>query len=297
MINLDTVSTKLQVVTGAAVAATVCHASFVDLTTATGAIAADATNTTWSTAATTDVVAAPASGVVRNVKMLVVRNTHATSPNSITIQHTDGSVVVPLWSGTLAAGWSVVINEQGLVQVFSAAGLVINPSSFGAVYNNSTASVSAGYATDTYLSGSAILIPAQRPKVGTIYRCRWDMAKTAAGTATPIAILRYGVNGSTADTALATFTFGAGTAAADTGFFEINAHYRTVGSGTAAVVQATIHLTNLSATGIASTLKTYTVTSAGHDSTTANTYLGVSFNGGASFSGTNTQVLASIENI
>jgi hypothetical protein len=39
--------------------------------------------------------------------------------------------------------------------------------------NSSTSTVSAGYATDTYLAGSAIVIPAAGLwKVGTIYRCR-----------------------------------------------------------------------------------------------------------------------------
>src|SRR6266446_3421873 len=50
--------------------------------------------------------------------------------------------------------------------------------------NASVATVSAGYAADTYLAGSAIAIPAAGGwRVGTIYNCSFDMVKTAAGVA------------------------------------------------------------------------------------------------------------------
>lgn len=298
MINLDTTLSTLQVVTGAAVANTVVHASHVDLTLATGAIVANADNTTISTAATTNVVPAPASGVTRNVKFLTVRNTNAATSNTITIQTTDGTNVVPLWFGILGPGMQVSINEFGQVTVFSAGGIQLGPLASGSLTNQSVTSVSAGFATDTYLAGSQILIPTQRPRIGTRLRVRFDMTKTAAGTATPIVTLRYGTLGTTGDAALCTFTFGAGTAAADTGIFEVNAVYRSVGTGTTAVLQGICDLTsNLATTGMSSTIKAVANTSAGHDSTTANTYLGLSFNGGTSFSGTNTTVVTELINI
>ncbi len=299
MIILGHTTSKVQVVTGAAVAAIVSHASFIDINQSTLAVVApDETNTSISTATTTDVVAAPASGYSRNLKFLNVRNTNASTSCAVTIQHTDGTTVAPLWYGILGPGMQVQINELAQVSVFSAGGILLGPLSSGSLFNASTSTVSAGYASDTYLAGSSILIPAQRPRVGTRYRCYFDMTKTAAGTATPIVTLRYGTAGSVSDTALATFTFGAGTAAADTGIFYLDCIYRSVGSGTSAVIAGNVSLTsNLSTTGLSNAVKARVATSSSHDSTTANTYLGVSFNGGTSFSGTCTFVAAELLNL
>jgi hypothetical protein len=105
-----------------------------------------------------------------------------------------------------------------------------------------------------------------------------------------------GTLGTTADAAVLTLTFGAGTAAADTGLFDVLVTFRTVGSGTSAVVQGIARCTHhLAATGLVSTGASGTGimlgTSAGFNSTTQ-TIIGLSVNGGAAFSGTNTLVQA-----
>src|SRR6184192_1030746 len=82
-------------------------------------------------------------------------------------------------------------------------GIITYPSS---LYNASVAAVSAGYAADTYVAGSSIVIAAGDWKVKGIYRCRFDMTKTAAGLATPIITVRIGTAGTTADAAIITFT-------------------------------------------------------------------------------------------
>jgi hypothetical protein len=151
------------------------------------------------------------------------------------------------------------------------------------------------FATDTYLVGSAIAVPSTGFLAGARYWCRFDMTKTAAGTATPTVIVRIGTAGAVADTAILTFTFAAGTAAVDTGTFEVNAHFRTVGAGTVAVVVGLCECRHaLAATGLVSTGASgnglLSVVSSGFDSTVAGTTIGVSFNGGASFAGTNTLV-------
>lgn len=149
--------------------------------------------------------------------------------------------------------------------------------------NHSTAAQGAGFATDTYLTGSNVAIPSGYPVVGTSYRLWFSVSKTAAGTATPILIVRYGTAGSTADTARLTFTFGAGTAAVDRGILEVLATFRTVGSGTSAVLQGTARLTsNLTTTGLSNAVKALEVTSGGFDSTVASSIIGASYNGGAS---------------
>jgi hypothetical protein len=108
--------------------------------------------------------------------------------------------------------------------------------------------------------------------------------------------VRTGTAGTTADTSRGTPTLSAGTAATDTGVFEVWAFFRSVGSGTSAVLQMGLALQGQPTTGLSSLLKGAVVTSSGFDSTTAGLGIGVSFNGGASFSGTNTFVLSKLEN-
>ena len=149
---------------------------------------------------------------------------------------------------------------------------------------NQSVVVKSGFSTDTYLTGSFILFP-NAPKVGTTYRLIFDVTKTAAGTATPIITIRTGTLGTTSDTSRCAFTFGAGTAIADTGIFEVICTFRTVGASTAAVIQGISRLTsNLTTTGLSNAKKAVVVTSTGFDSTTANLGIGASYNGGTSAS-------------
>lgn len=165
-----------------------------------------------------------------------------------------------------------------------------------------TASVStpgAGFASDTYLAGSGIAIPNGRLKATTIYRCTFDVTKTAAGVATPIINVRIGTAGTTADTSRGTHTFAAQTAAIDNGLFDFIAVFRTVGSGTSAVLQSRCALThNLSITGLSTGVSPITTaTSAGFDSTPNGSIIGLSLNGGTSAAFTITTVEAELVNL
>lgn len=165
----------------------------------------------------------------------------------------------------------------------------------------STAAVAGGYSSDTYLAGSGITIPSGRLPIAakSWYRLVFDMVKTGAGTATPIINIRFGTNGTTADTARLTFTFAVGTAVIDTAIFEVWAHFRTVGATgvLTGIARCTHHLaaTGMTTTG-ASGIAILTVTSSSFDTTVANSIIGASFNGGGSFSGTNTLVQAEWDN-
>lgn len=221
---------------------------------------------------------------VTNANLYVNTNTKA-SPTWTRIGGASGAVLAsPVISGTVTGTYVL-------------GGTPTIPNLLGS--NFSTATVSAGYAADTYLAGSNISMPASGFTAGMRYSCVFDMVKTAAGTATPVVTLRIGTAASTADAAIATFTFAAGTAAADTGTIEVWAHFRTVGAGTSAVLVGTCDIFHaLAATGITSTgasgVGQITVVSSGFDSTIASTKIGLSFNGGASFSGTNTIVEAEL---
>lgn len=164
---------------------------------------------------------------------------------------------------------------------------------------NASVADQTGFAADTYLAGSSVAI-GRSPTAGrATYRCTFDMTKTAAGTATPIIIVRFGTAGAVADTARLTFTFDAGTAAVDTGIFEVVANFRVVGAvATMAGYAECRHA--LAATGLVSTgasghgLKL--ATASAFDATVAASFIGVSFNGGTSFAGTNTLVQAEWDN-
>ena len=169
------------------------------------------------------------------------------------------------------------------------------------VQNQSVAAQGPGFSSDTYLVGSAIAIPNGALKAGTRYHCVFNVTKTAAGVATPIINIRIGTAGSTADASRGTLTFTAQTAVADEGLFELWATFRTVGSGTSAVLQTlVIRPHRLSVTGLGganAVSEPEIATSGGFDSTVANSIIGVSVNGGASAAWTVQLVQAELTNL
>jgi hypothetical protein len=164
------------------------------------------------------------------------------------------------------------------------------------LYNQSVA-LQSGFASDTYLVGSVIAIPASGLKAGTRYHLIFDVSKTGAGVATPIIIIRFGTNGSTGDAALLTFTFLAQTGIADIGTFEVWVIFRTV--GTSAVLQGAGQVRHrLQITGLQNLVSTtLQVTSSGFNSTVANSKIGASVNGGTSAVWTVQLVQAELENL
>lgn len=107
MILLTTITDKLQVITSAALAVDV-HASFLDMTQADPPVVKGTTsgrqNTAISTAATTDILAAPAATTTRNARTLHVRNKSATTPVDVTVQFNQNATLIELHKATLQAG-------------------------------------------------------------------------------------------------------------------------------------------------------------------------------------------------
>jgi len=168
--------------------------------------------------------------------------------------------------------------------------------------NAAVVTPAAGFAADTLLAGSAIAIPAGALKAGTVYRCKFHVTKTAAGTATPIVNVRFGT-GVIGDTARLTFTFAAGTAAIDSGWFEVNVTFNSVGSGTSAVIEGIIELRRATVTAaglVVTTQANITIApaaSGGFDSTIANAVIHLSVNGGTSAAWTIRGVRAELDNL
>ena len=137
-------------------------------------------------------------------------------------------------------------------------------------------------AADTYLTGSPLAVPSHGLQIGTRFRWRMWMTKTAAGTAAPVWNVRFGTAGTIADAARLTFTGPAQTAVVDTGYVTIDAVVRSIG-GAGVVAGVLILNHNLATTGFANlSSPTLQVVSAGFDTTVPNLIVGVSVNPGAS---------------
>lgn len=166
----------------------------------------------------------------------------------------------------------------------------------GGIYNASIASQGAGFASDTYVTSSDLLIPSAGLQAGM--RIRWEISvsKTGAGVATPIYTIRKGAARTTSDTALLAITGPAQTAVIDQAVITVFATLRNVGA--AGVLQGTTYMAhNLAATGFATNAAGMVeATSSSFDTTAAGgQYIGLSINGGASAAWTVTQVQSSLE--
>lgn len=153
----------------------------------------------------------------------------------------------------------------------------------GHVYNFSTASQAPAAATRTYLTGSNIAIPTGKLQIGTMFRWKFNMTKTGAGTAASTFDIAVGTAGTTADTARVSFTKPAGTAVADEAVCEIIATCRGPLSGSGIFVGEFTMIHNLQITGhaVIPCVCVNTISSA-FDVTVANLIVGVCITSGAS---------------
>jgi len=137
-------------------------------------------------------------------------------------------------------------------------------------------------ATLTQILGSLISVPPQGFQVGTVFRWRFNMTKTAGGTAASVFHIRIGTAGTTADGIVATFTTGLGTAAIDTAVVEVTMTIRTLGG--AATVTANLMINhNLAATGwLVIPTACINGTMAAFNSTTAQQFISMTITSGAS---------------
>ena len=165
------------------------------------------------------------------------------------------------------------------------------------VHNVQTAASQAFGNGATYLTGSDCLIPTGKIKAGTKYRCKFNIVKTAAGTAAPVFTVRVGTAGTTADTARATLTMAAQTAVADEGVVELEVIFKA--SGASAVLQAIATLGHrLAATGLStSNHDTKIATSAAFDATVAGLKIGVAIDAGNQAAWTISFVSAELVNL
>ena len=98
-----------------------CQASWADNN--AGTITPGRTNTaSIATATTTTIVAAPGAGKQRSVRHLNIRNNHASTACTVTVNHTDGTNVEVVFKTILAAGKQIVYGENGIWVYYDANG-------------------------------------------------------------------------------------------------------------------------------------------------------------------------------
>lgn len=141
--NLTGTSHKLQIVTVATCDVDVRVSGVLQTS---SAMTPFSSNYNITTSTTTDIVSSPGSGEYKAVNALKIRNEHASDAVSLTLQHTDGSTVAHLWSGTLAAGESMQ-SDGKTFEVLNSAGRPVVSNSGGPVDVQSF--TSAGAATWT----------------------------------------------------------------------------------------------------------------------------------------------------
>src|SRR5689334_24078561 len=117
MLILDTTSALLKLVTSAA-AAVDSHVSYVEHTEAGDDFAAFVQHQLITTAATTTILGSPASGIKRNAKLVNIRNSHASTANTVTVKLTNGTTEVELFKCTLAAGEVLTLSDTGVWFVY-----------------------------------------------------------------------------------------------------------------------------------------------------------------------------------
>lgn len=247
---------------------------------AAGAVTFGRQNTKVSTAATTTIIGSPAASSTRRVKLISITNTHATLTATVTLLHTDGTNANVLESITLLPSERLSYLEETGLRVIGVNGVPRDNTPF-ITGNANTADITAN-AADTYLAGGSLGNIAPRLQAGTFLKWRLRATKTAAGTATPIFNIRYGTAGAVGDTARATITAGAQTAATDTAFMEVDGIFRAAGAS--ASLQMTL---NMSHTGTTAGFQTSAqpqllaaVSGATFDATPAASVIGLSVNPG-----------------
>lgn len=195
-------------------------------------------------------------------------------------------------------------NGNGVVWVDSTASALFFKDDAGKVwgtsYNAATAAQGAGFAADTWVTNSDLLIPSFNVQAKTTFLWTLSASKTGAGIAQPIYVIRTGSLRSTSDTARLTLTGPAQTAIADIGTLQIMVTVRNIGA--ASVWQGTAFWTHRGTAANTTTSGTgFANDSTGHiEGTSASfdtsalpgAYVSLSMNGGTSAAWTLTQVWA-----
>lgn len=168
----------------------------------------------------------------------------------------------------------------------------------GTLLNFSTVAQTPAAGVRTYIDGSKLTVPSTKIQIGTIFRWRFNITKTAAGVAASTFDVAIGILGTTGDAAILSFVKPGGTAAADEGWIEIEVVVRGPLSAAGILSGEFTLIHNLAATGHALIPCVVVNTISGaFDLTTANLFVGLCITSGAADAITIQQVTAEAHNI
>lgn len=195
--------------------------------------------TAISSAATTTIGAGPASGHVRNYKRISLRNKHASTSNTITVEHYNGTLAVQIDKFTLAAGELWVMDEKGVIFHYDTNGAVLASGSPAATDTVAGLLETATQAEMEAASSTAVAVTPGR------LHFHPGVAKAVmftTGTATPVA--------QTPPTYNCTLT--------DTGVGQLTVTFTTAFSGTTAYcVQVNVEIISTTLTAAANVMQGY----------------------------------------
>lgn len=112
MLILSSTSDLIRVVTGSAASVT-CSVAAVDNASGTISVPDTPPIAAITSATTTTIVAAPGSGVQRNVKGIALTNNHATVSTTVVVQRYNGTYTADLMGVTLLPGENCIMDESG----------------------------------------------------------------------------------------------------------------------------------------------------------------------------------------
>jgi hypothetical protein len=150
-------------------------------------------------------------------------------------------------------------------------------------------------ATDTYMTGSNIVIPANAWVAGGQYRCRFEIVKGLVSTAAWSLSIRVGTAGGISDTLIIGGAVATQTAVADTMIVDLCVNIRTIGSAATSAGNLVLTHTapNGAGYGVATPAYAFALAQQATFNSTTATTIGLSFNGGASHNGNVTTLQAS----
>jgi hypothetical protein len=207
-------------------------------------------------------------------------------------------VLISATAAVPSDGTRFLVSDSGVDLVSTGAGIARK---FGHRRNVNTGTQAITAATSTKINGSELAVPAGfNIQVGSVFQWQIVATKTAAGTALRTFFVRLGTNGTTADTAIASFTSAAGTAVADVAYIEIIAVCVSIAANIATFECSFILSHNLASTGWATTgnqVVSPPTTTATLDISTAGLIMSLSLTTGTAEAPTIRQVFAQAFNV
>lgn len=180
MLNLALTTDKISLITSGTPNIAVTASWVDDLS---NAFTPGKTNTAISSATTTDIVPVPGASTIRNVKNIVIRNTHATTANTCTAQYNANGTLYELFKATLAAGEVMMMNDAGVWFVYDTNGGV----KMGASAASDTLAGLVAYAIQSDMETATSNILAVTPGRLKFHPGVAKATMHTTGTATPVA--------------------------------------------------------------------------------------------------------------